>query len=138
MLELMDHFDLQRLLSAVDTSIDKPRACNWVPLAKAIPATWLGGFMWMGSLSSSTGPQIEIYKHGITRRQLALDRRGTAYESGQPTSVWEAIEYVYADMELTGYARDTPYSDDLIAERSRALRAEGWSVVHSAPLRYTD
>lgn len=94
--------------------------------------------MWMGTTTSSTGEQTEIYKHGITRIHLALDDSGTAYHLGQPISVWEAVEHVYADIEATGHTRDTPYTDDLIAERSRALRAAGWSVVHSAPFHYTD
>jgi hypothetical protein len=134
----MGYFDLQRLLAAVDASTYQPRSCNWAPLVKAVPALWLRGFMWVGSISSSTGKQIEIYKHGITRRHLALDVSGAAYQEGQPTSVWEAIEYVYADIDLTGHTRETPYTDDLIAQRSRTLRNAGWSVVHSAPFRYSD
>jgi hypothetical protein len=91
-----------------------------------------------GSICNEGVVTLWFYKHGITRRTIGLGEDGRAYVGGRPTSVWEAVEYVYADIEAMGHTRDTPYTDDLIAERSRALRAEGWSIVHSAPCRYTD
>ena len=112
---------------------------DFVPLAKAIPGTWLQAFMWMGRTSESNGA-IEVYKHGITRRYLLLDHNGNAFRptSLEPTSIWEAIESVYDGLELTSYSRETPYTTSIVAERSRALRAAGWKVVYGAPFEYTD
>ena len=112
---------------------------DFSPLSKAIPVAWRFAFMWMGETFKSDDP-IQVYKHGITRRYLLLDHRGNAFRPTtlEPTSIWEAIESVYDGIELTSYFRETPYTTSVIAERSRALRATGWSVVHGAPRKYTD
>jgi hypothetical protein len=112
---------------------------DFSPLLKAIPVAWRFAFMWMGETFDSDQP-IQIYKHGITRRYLLLDHKGNAFRPTtlEPTSVWEAIESVYSGLEFSPYSRETPYTDDLIAERARALRAAGWTVIHSSSLRYSD
>jgi hypothetical protein len=94
----------------------------------------------MGSRSGIHGQTIHYFKHGITRRWILLDNHGRAFDqkSRAELSVWEAIEAVYEGLDKTTYSRETSYTDDLIAQRSRALRTAGWTVVHGAPFKYTD
>ena len=94
----------------------------------------------MGTRVGPDNQLIEMYKHGITRRYLLLDHQGWAFRpaSRDRMSVWEGIESVYAGLDVTGHRRDTPYTDDLIAERARALRAAGWTIVHGAPLNHSE
>jgi hypothetical protein len=42
---------------------------NWAPLERAVPATELENFMYMGRAG-----EIELYKHRITRRYLNIGR----------------------------------------------------------------
>ncbi len=54
--------------------LDEP---DWEPLERALPEAECAGFMFMGYSEDQAG--IRLYKHGITRRYLALDERGRAY-----------------------------------------------------------
>jgi hypothetical protein len=47
---------------------------NWVPLERAVPATELENFMYMGRAG-----QIELYKHRFTRRYLNIGRNSQRF-----------------------------------------------------------
>ncbi|HUF94825.1 MAG TPA: hypothetical protein VMO52_01975 [Acidimicrobiia bacterium] len=105
---------------------------NWKPLEAVLPAEWCGGFMWM-NLVVDKGVVIELYKHGITRHYLNLDADGGAHRwtgSGyEPMSLEEAIDHAFAGIEETGWDRTTVYDDEVRAEKYRALREAGWTVI---------
>jgi hypothetical protein len=109
---------------------------NWKPLEEVLPAEWCGGFMWMNRVVDN-GVVIELYKHGITRHYLNLDARGGAHRwtgSGyEPMSLEEAIDYAFDGIEETGWDRTTVYDDDVKAEKYRALREAGWTVITTSP-----
>jgi hypothetical protein len=67
---------------------------NWAPLERAVLATELENFMYMGRAG-----EIELYKHRITRRYLNIGRnsqRFYRYLNGEyvETSRAAALEYV--------------------------------------------
>jgi hypothetical protein len=69
---------------------------NWAPLERAVPATELENFMYMGC----TG-EIELYKHRWTRRYLNIGSDGGRFyrpvgDSYNEISRSEAIEHVYS------------------------------------------
>jgi hypothetical protein len=47
---------------------------NWTPLERAVPATELENFMYMGCAG-----EIEFYKHRITRRYLNIGRNSQRF-----------------------------------------------------------
>ena len=47
---------------------------NWAPLERAVPATELENFMYMGCAG-----EIELYKHRITRRYLNIGRNSQRF-----------------------------------------------------------
>jgi hypothetical protein len=47
---------------------------NWAPLERAVPATDLENFMYMGRAG-----EIEIYKHSITRRYLNIGQNSERF-----------------------------------------------------------
>jgi hypothetical protein len=47
---------------------------NWAPLERAVPATELENFMYMGCAG-----EIELYKHRITRRYLNIGRHSERF-----------------------------------------------------------
>lgn len=105
---------------------------NWKPLEAVLPAEWCGGFMWMNRVVDK-GVVIELYKHGITRHYLNLDADGGAHRwtgSGyEPMSLEEAIDHAFAGIEETGWDHTTVYDDEVRAEKYRALREVGWTVI---------
>ena len=67
---------------------------NWAPLERAVPATELENFMYMGRAG-----EIELYKHRITRRYLNIGRNSQTfyqYLNGKYTEISQAaaLEYV--------------------------------------------
>jgi hypothetical protein len=55
----------------VAVTVDEP---NWAPLERAVPATELENFMYMGRVG-----EIELYKHRITRRYLNIGRNSQRF-----------------------------------------------------------
>jgi hypothetical protein len=47
---------------------------NWGPLERAVPATELENFMYMGRAG-----EVELYKHRITRRYLNIGRNSERF-----------------------------------------------------------
>ena len=90
--------------------------------------------MWMSQFTQGE-TVIELYKHGITRRYLNLDQKGSAwrYDSEartyRPEPLPVAIESVYRDIEWLGAERSTVYDAAYITARNRKLRDLGWEVV---------
>ena len=61
---------------------------NWAPLERAVPATELENFMYMGRAG-----QIELYKHRITRRYLNIGQsseRFYRYLNGEYVEISQA------------------------------------------------
>jgi hypothetical protein len=112
---------------------------DWGPLEAAIPREWCGGFMWMARIEVK-GEPVELYKHGITRRYLNLDHSGGAYryrhwdDSYESTSMGEALDHVFEDLEEMGFTRETDYDEEFIRRKHQALREAGWTVISTAQL----
>jgi hypothetical protein len=119
---------------AEDELGDKP---DWGPLSRVLPSSWCGGFMWMNRVEQDGGVTIELYKHGITRHYINLDRQGTAYAytgSGYVQIPMRlAIERVFEGLEDMGHTRETDYDNELVAAKYEALREAGWTVVSTMP-----
>jgi hypothetical protein len=47
---------------------------NWAPLERALPASELENYMYMGCAG-----EIELYKHRMTRRYLNISRNGCRF-----------------------------------------------------------
>ena len=67
---------------------------NWAPLERAVPATELENFMYIGRAG-----EIELYKHRITRRYLNIERNSQTfyqYLNGEYAEISQAsaLEYV--------------------------------------------
>ena len=107
---------------------------DWGPLEKALPYEWCGGFMFMGYSGV-----IRVYKHGLTRKHLYLDPDGNAYSYVRSTkryirhNLHMAIEEAFEGLDETGYTRDTPYDDDVRAERAERLADAGWTMITVTP-----
>jgi hypothetical protein len=107
---------------------------DWEPLERVLPFESCGGFMFMGNSGV-----IRLYKHGLTRRNLNLDPQGNAYRYDwrierylpQPLSV--ALDVAFEGIEQMGYTRETPYDDEVRAERAKALADAGWTTVTVSP-----
>jgi hypothetical protein len=110
---------------------------DWAPLEAAIPRKWCGGFMWMNRIEDC-GVVIELYKHGITRRYLNLDRFGNAYrytdDGYELIAMAEALDHVFCGLEEMGYDRETDYDEEFIRRKHQALREAGWTVISTAAL----
>ncbi len=105
---------------------------DWGPLETVLPMEWCDGFMWMYRVEQDEA-NIELYKHGITRRCLNLDQDNKAYRfTGTDyiqIPVAEAIDWVFAGIEEMGRSRDIAYDQDFVAEKHRQLREAGWTVI---------
>jgi hypothetical protein len=114
---------------------------DWGPLEAAIPREWCGGFMWMNRIEDC-GVVIELYKHGITRRYLNLDRNGGAYrytgDGYELIAMSEAVDHVFCGLEEMGYTRETDYDEEFIRRKHQALREAGWTVISTAQLDAVD
>lgn len=111
---------------------------DWTSLERVLPLRWCGGFMWMQRIESD-GLTIELYKHGITRRYLNLDRDCGAHRfSGEgyvSISLEGAIDWVFEGIEEMGWSRETNYAQEFVARKNRALSEAGWTVITTgAPL----
>jgi hypothetical protein len=78
-------------LNHVAVTVGEP---NWAPLERAVPATELENFMYMGRAG-----EIELYKHRITRRYLNIgqnSQRFYRYHNGEYAEISRAaaLEHV--------------------------------------------
>jgi hypothetical protein len=108
--------------------LDEP---DWAPLERALPYAECAGFMFMGYSDNPAG--IRLYKHGITRRYLALDDRGRAYRytplGYRKTKLKAAIDEVFEGIEKMGATRKTPYDDAWRAAKDAKLAEAGYRVI---------
>ncbi|MCA1709667.1 MAG: hypothetical protein LC808_42880, partial [Actinobacteria bacterium] len=76
---------------------------DWKPLEMVLPMKWCDGFMYMGCFNG-----VHEYKHGLTRRTLALDADGHSYRYDSKNDrhveipLDLAIDRVYEDIEEMG------------------------------------
>lgn len=135
---LEDHERVLALSRLVDRWAEENLAGepDWAPLEEALPIEWYGGFMWMQRVEQD-GVTVELYKHGITRRYLNLDHSGRAYRYTRSGYVEmpldEAIDWVFDGVEEMGWSRETVYDDEFRAEKYRAFREAGWTVITARP-----
>lgn len=103
------------------------------------------GFMFMGAALGPEGDRlIYLYKHGITRRYVNLDRelktysyrgdRGGPDAFGDPIYKEISINDAIARLDLAslpkmGAELTTPYDNDYKERRDAALREAGWEVI---------
>ncbi len=135
-----DRDDLIAKLNAVKPKLEQilrsqgAHEPDWEPLEKALPFESCGGFMFMGYSGV-----IRMYKHGLTRRYLNLDPEGNSYRYDWkdhryiPQSLSDALDVAFEGIEAMGYTRETPYTDDVRAERVKALADAGWTTVTVSP-----
>ena len=108
--------------------LDEP---DWEPLERAVPVAECAGFMFMGYRDDPAG--LRLYKHGITRRYLALDEHGRAYRYTAfgyveiPLDV--GIDEVFEGLEEAGATRQTVYDDEYRAVRDAELARAGYGVI---------
>jgi hypothetical protein len=85
--------------------------------------------MFMGRVNGS----INRYKHGITRTYLNLDDEGNCYlpgGSGTAPADWDTeLGKLEACLATLGASLITPYNEDLIAQKSKALQKQGISLL---------
>lgn len=109
---------------------------DWEPLEKVLPLESCGGFMFMGYSGV-----IRMYKHGLTRKYLYLDPEGNAYRYDHPghrfipQPLGDAFDAAFKGLEEMGYTRETPYNDEVRAERAQRLADAGWTTVTVSPER---
>ncbi len=131
------HEQVGAITRAVDQIAEKflGEEPNWDPLHVVMPLEWCDGFMWMYRLEQD-GATLELYKHGITRRYLVIDQTNRTYvfngSSYELIPVALAVELVFDGLEELGSTRTTRYDDAFIAEKYRALREAGWTVISTA------
>jgi len=104
-------------------------APNWKPLESRLGAARCAGFMCMGRENG-----INLYKHGISRSYLYLDDDGNCYAAGNPGCYLPAdFEQEISKLEklLTelGATIETPYDANFIAQKRKALRQQGISLL---------
>ena len=99
-------------------SADGPAAADeqlpdWEPLERALPDSWLDGWMFMCTIPRDSGTALRAYKHVITRRYLYLrleDGHVAAYRPDRdqyvPAKLIEQVEDAYAAIETLGFSRD--------------------------------
>lgn len=108
---------------------------DWSPLEAAIPYGWCGGFMWMNRVTDGDRV-IELYKHGITRRYLNLDKNSQAYRYSDhgyvAVTLESALDHVFDGIEEMGWTRETKYDEQFIRAKHKALRASGWTVISTS------
>lgn len=82
---------------------------NWGPLYNFLKSIFseryedaADGFMFMGTDEPEGGPLLYLYKHGVTRRYLALDAEGNPYSTQEEgvvkISTEEAYDNIYKDI----------------------------------------
>lgn len=86
------------------------------------------GFMFMGRVNG-----INQYKHGITRTYLNLDDAGNCFvqaERGYLPGNWESeLGKLEACLATSGAKLTTPYDDEFIAQKRKALLEQGISLL---------
>jgi len=128
----------QRLILDISRKVDAFREeylsgdPDWEPLHAALPMKHCNGFMWMQRVDWE-GKDIEVYKHGITRRSLHLDHDGRAYLYREgayvDVPVGIAVEIVFAGLSMLGATRETAYNEAYVREKRRKAREMGWTVI---------
>lgn len=101
----------------------------WAPLERRLGNARCVGFMFMGSVNG-----IHRYKHGITRTSLYLDNDSYCYLPANSGSFVRAdwdTELCKLETCLTslGWTLTIPYNEDFIAQKQRALRERGISLL---------
>jgi len=101
---------------------------HWKPLEDKLGRRRCAGFMFMGRVNG-----INLYKHGIARRYLALDDRGqcfvrhnSRYERADFEAELAKIEAALGQIEET---LESPYNEEYIARKQEALRQAGIPLV---------
>ena len=102
---------------------------NWVPLERRLGKARCVGFMFMGRVNG-----INRYKHGITRTSLHLDDEGNCYLPGGSGTYapadWDTeLGKLEACLAALGSTLTTPYDKDFIAQKRKALRRQGISLL---------
>ncbi|MEA2498640.1 MAG: hypothetical protein QOH26_1045 [Actinomycetota bacterium] len=115
----------------LEAGADEP---DWGPLEKVLPMKWCDGFMYMGCCDG-----VHEYKHGLTRRTLALDSECRAYlffgGSDQRTEVpvEVAVDRVFEHIEEMGYTRETALTEEIMEERRQRIADAGWTTITMTP-----
>ncbi len=101
---------------------------NWAPLENRLGRGRCAGFMFMGRING-----INLYKHGIARRYLALDDHGqcfvcrdSRYERADFEIELAKIEAALGQIDET---LESPYDEEYIARKQEALRQAGLQLV---------
>lgn len=121
--------EIERMM--LEAGADEP---DWGPLEMALPMEWCDGFMYMGCYDG-----IHEYKHGLTRRTLALDVEGRGFlldaEVGRRYEIPldAAIDRVFEHIEEMGYTRETALTEEIMEERRQGLAEAGWTTVVITP-----
>jgi len=104
-------------------------APNWKPLENRLGAARCAGFMFMGRTNG-----INLYKHGISRTYLYLDDDGNCYAVGKP-GCYLPMDFGHELSKLeellkgSGATLETSYDENFIAQKRRALRQHGISLL---------
>jgi len=101
---------------------------NWLPLERRLGRARCVGFMFMGRVNG-----INLYKHGITRTYLNLDSAGNCYLPGERGAYvpadWDAeLGKLEACLATLGSSLTTPYDEEFIAQKRKALQEQGISL----------
>jgi len=104
-------------------------APNWKPLESRLGAARCAGFMFMGRANG-----INLYKHGISRTYLYLDDDGNCYAVGKPgcylpTDFEQELSKLEELLKGLGATLETSYDENFIAQKRRALRQHGISLL---------
>ena len=101
----------------------------WTALERLLGKARCVGFMFMGSANG-----VHRYKHGITRTYLNLDDEGNCYLPGNGGTYvpadWDAeLAKLEACLATLGSSLTTPYNEDFIAKKRKALQEQGISLL---------
>lgn len=102
---------------------------NWLPLENRVGTYRCVGFMFMARLNG-----INCYKHGIARTYLNLDDDGNCYVPGETGTYvradWQTeLHKLEACLAKLGSSLTTPYDDEFIARKRKALQEQGISLL---------
>lgn len=100
---------------------------NWEPLETKLGRERCVGFMYMGRING-----INLYKHGIARRYLALDDRGQCFV--QRHKQYQGVDFnvelakIEAVLAEIGETLESSYNEEYIARKDQALEQAGLQV----------
>ena len=102
---------------------------NWKPLEERLGRTRCVGFMFMGRVNG-----INQYKHGITRTYLNLDDEGHCYVRADRGDYLRGdceaeLGKLEARLATLGANLATPYDEEFIAQKQKALQEQGISLL---------